>query len=82
MTQEQTTPKDRDALVTALLSVGGAWARYGLSVGRSALETSARTLETTAAALGEMAERIEKRTQPEELQAMDVPSKSDAVKRA
>ena len=38
--------------------------------------------ETTAAALGEMAERIEKRTQPEELQAMDVPSKSDAVKRA
>jgi len=81
MTQEQTTPKDRDALVTALLSVGGAWARYGLSVGRSALETSARTLETTAAALGEMAERIEKRTQPE-LQAMDVPSKSDAVKRA
>jgi len=79
MTQEETTPKDRDALVTALLSVGGAWARYGLSVGRSALETSARTLETTAAALGDMAERIEKRTRQSE-EASDVPSQSDAVK--
>ena len=81
MNEQQTTPKDRDALVTALLSVGGAWARYGLSVGRSALETSARTLETTAAALGDMAERIEKRTRQSE-ESSDVPSQSDAVKPA
>jgi hypothetical protein len=62
MNQDETTPKDHDALFSALRAAGGAWARYGLTLGRTALETSARTLQTTAVALGELAETIEQRT--------------------
>ena len=72
MTQLHTMPKAEqyDSLLGALRTVGGAWARYGLSVGRIALETSAGTLETTASALGDIAEAIERR-QKEELEARD-----------
>ena len=63
MTELNIRPKceEHDSLIDALRAVGGAWARYGLSVGRAALETSARTLETTANALGNLAETFERR---------------------
>jgi hypothetical protein len=52
---------DTEEIVGALYSVGSAWARYGLTVGRAALETSARSLEVTASALGQIAEALEQR---------------------
>jgi hypothetical protein len=55
------TQKKHEQLLGALAAVGGAWARYGLTVGRTALETSARTLEATATALGQLAEAVERR---------------------
>lgn len=64
---ETTTPKteDRDALLSALCAMGSAWAHYGLTIGRTALETSAQTLQKTAVALGQLAEAIERRRSPE-----------------
>lgn len=44
-------------LVTQL---GAGWARYGLTMGRLALQQSARALETTSALLGEVATKLEK----------------------
>jgi len=53
---------DRRAVVNAFRAVDSAWARYGLNVGRAALETSARSLQVTATALGQLAEAIESRS--------------------
>jgi hypothetical protein len=61
MNQQKT--ENRDPLVSSLVSVGSAWARYGLSVGRAALETSAQTLRTTAEALGKLADTLEQRAE-------------------
>lgn len=45
-------PEERDLVVEkaarALVGVGVLWARYGIGVGRAALETSATTLQATA----------------------------------
>jgi hypothetical protein len=75
---EQVPTKDHAKLVDALYNVGGAWARYGLSVGRAALETSAVTLRNTAAALGEISEALERRTRERVKEAGDEPTVSDA----
>ncbi len=53
-----TTQQPQD-LVDAVVDIGASWARYGLSVGKLALQTSARTLETTAAVLGDLAKSFE-----------------------
>lgn len=45
-------------LATEVVKVGAAWLRYGLSVGESSLEASARSLESTARVLGRVAARI------------------------
>jgi len=51
---------DRVAAVTDdVMELGTLWARYGLEVGRSALDTSARTLAATARLLGHLAEALE-----------------------
>ncbi|MEB2313107.1 MAG: hypothetical protein OZ921_13580 [Sorangiineae bacterium] len=55
------TEKEHHELVEALVDVGAAWARYGLGVGRAALETSARTLSVTASALDALARTFEQR---------------------
>ncbi|MFO0564547.1 MAG: hypothetical protein U0263_02735 [Polyangiaceae bacterium] len=52
------TRSDRQEIAEAFLRVGAAWARYGLSVARASVETSARTLNVTASALGTLAERF------------------------
>jgi len=54
----------------ALFELGRLWAAHGLTVGRSALHTSAETLRTTAEVLGDLAERFEdeERSEPGEEQ--------------
>ena len=49
----ETTMKD-------LLSLGQLWASYGLSAGKHALEASARTQETLARLLGELAAHLDR----------------------
>lgn len=49
-----------ESLVEGLVGVGAAWARHGLSIGRTSLEASAKTLETTAELLGKLAESFAK----------------------
>lgn len=44
-----------------LLSLGRLWAAHGLSIGRSALSASARTLEMTAETLSEIEARFEEK---------------------
>lgn len=46
-------------ITSALFELGRLWAAHGLTVGRSALDTSAKTLRTTAEVLGDLAERFE-----------------------
>lgn len=49
---------DVQELFNRLQGVGVTWARYGLNLGKSALETSAETLKTTAATLGDLAQKF------------------------
>ncbi len=49
---------ERVAKLVAQLGAG--WARYGLTVGRLALQQSARVLEGTSDLLGEFAHKFEK----------------------
>ncbi|MBI2893293.1 MAG: hypothetical protein HYY06_07050 [Deltaproteobacteria bacterium] len=49
-----------DTLITGLVGVGAAWARHGLTIGRTSLQASAKTLETTAQLLGKLAESFAK----------------------
>lgn len=51
--------REHHDLVEALVDVGSAWARYGLDLGRLALETSAKTLGVTANALGTLSKNLE-----------------------
>ena len=46
------------ALVDDLTKLGAAWVRYGLSLGESSMQTSARTLEETARNLRKVAEKL------------------------
>jgi hypothetical protein len=45
------TKEQVHALKESLVDLGVAWAKYGLAVGRTALQTSAKSLETTATLL-------------------------------
>jgi len=66
MNNEQTKPESSTPIVDTaslaienLASVGRLWAAHGLSIGRSALRASARTLEMTAETLAELEARFE-----------------------
>jgi hypothetical protein len=63
VTNENDIDSDKKAVAAAFRAVGSAWARYGLTVGRAALESSARSLQVTATALGQLAEAIDNRAQ-------------------
>ncbi|MBK7584988.1 MAG: hypothetical protein IPI67_32960 [Myxococcales bacterium] len=52
------TSSDAEQIAGAFLRVGAAWARYGLGIARASVETSARTLDVTAGALGTLAKRF------------------------
>jgi hypothetical protein len=65
-TQAETPDRNEyEQFATALTRVGSAWARYGLNVARASVETSARTLDLTATALGALAERVSRIEVPE-----------------
>lgn len=67
-TQIHTEEHHSDAaeIAGAFLRVGAAWARHGLVIARASVETSARTLEVTAGALGKLAKRFEELEHPRE----------------
>lgn len=61
-TAERTSRKTAEAtekVVDSAIDLGRVWARYGLSIGKMALETSAQSLKTTAGMLGTIAEAFE-----------------------
>jgi hypothetical protein len=58
---EHAAAPEVEELARKLGAVGAAWARYGLTVGRAALETSAETLRTTSDLLGTVADRLDVR---------------------
>ena len=47
-------------LVSDLGKLGAGWVRYGLTVGESSMQASARTLDEAAQALRKVAERLRK----------------------
>ena len=49
-----------EKLAKLITELGVGWAKYGLTIGRLALQQSARTLESTSELLGEIAVRVEK----------------------
>jgi hypothetical protein len=55
---------ERVAKLVAQLGAG--WARYGLTIGRLALQHSAKVLEGTSDLLGEVATKFEKAANPED----------------
>ena len=61
--ETKTTSPEPDYVVEnaarALVGVGALWARYGLGVGRAALETSAATLRATSELLRTVSERLD-----------------------
>jgi len=48
------------SLVEDLGKLGASWVRYGLTVGESSMQASARTLDEAARSLRKVAERIRK----------------------
>lgn len=55
MPSEQTP----DKVARLITELGAGWAKYGLQIGRMALQQSARALETTGELLGAIAARVE-----------------------
>ncbi len=53
-----------ERLVGDLFGIGRTWAAHGLTVGRSALEASARSLDVTARMLGDLARRFDGTKEP------------------
>ena len=67
MSETTTTPATdtKASLVDTIFDIGLGWATYGLKIGKSALEQSAKTLETTAKALDGFASQLEKKEETE-----------------
>lgn len=65
-TTEQATTTSVESLLHVLGTQGKTWARYGLTVGRLALETQSRTLGVLAQTLGTLASRLEHAEEPVE----------------
>jgi hypothetical protein len=59
----ESTESQTQSIVEAVLDLGAAWARYGLVVGKLALKTSAKTLESTANILGSLADEFERKAE-------------------
>jgi hypothetical protein len=60
-----------DSLADRLASTGLSWARHSLSIGKRALETSAKTLSQTAGSLDEWEKKLER---PQASAASDTPA--------
>ena len=59
-TPESKLPHGLEHTVESLVSLGRMWAVHGIEIGRQALKVSAKSLEVTAQALGDVAARIRK----------------------
>lgn len=59
------------SIVDAVLDLGAAWARYGLVVGKLALKTSAKTLESTANILGSLADEFDRKVEQQKAEKND-----------
>jgi len=70
--QKNETKQEVEAILGNLVGIGTSWARYGLTVGRSALETSAKTLTSTAEVLGQLAKQFEEKAAKAETQGKPV----------
>jgi len=64
MNEHNEWKSDRVELVEALLGVGTAWARYGIDMGKAALETSASSLQSLASVLGHVGKTLEPEQAP------------------
>lgn len=69
-----------DRISRLVTELGAGWARYGITVGRLALQQSARALETTSDFLGDFAKRIEKAAEPKEEIVAEAEVKTDDKK--
>jgi hypothetical protein len=63
--RDQEISENVDRALKSFVDIGRLWASHGLSVGRSALETSAHTLRTTAELLGDISEKLAHKTKRE-----------------
>lgn len=59
-----------DRVIRDAGAIGKVWARYGLEVGKTALQTSATTLQKTASLLGELASRFQEEARHDEPQTV------------
>jgi hypothetical protein len=62
-TTETVTKAPAARALDDIMTVGKAWARYGLTVGKMALETSATTLSKTASWLGDLAQTLARQSE-------------------
>lgn len=73
-TNDKTTEPNDAELIDRVIrdagAIGKVWARYGLEVGKSALQTSATTLQKTAGLLGEIAARFQEEAHREDKPAV------------
>jgi hypothetical protein len=67
-----------DSLTERLTSTGLSWARQSLSMGKRALETSAKTLSQTAGSLDEWEKKLD-RPKPEVKPASEAPAPEAAA---
>lgn len=74
MTQTADAKRIAERAVRDLGSIGRAWARYGLTVGKIALETSASTLQKTASVLGDLSTGFKEPEPPEQAHADNPPA--------
>jgi hypothetical protein len=59
-TSDTSRHEDTKEIVDNLMQLGAVWARYGLRVAQASLTASSQTLDTTARALGNLAEAFRK----------------------
>jgi hypothetical protein len=66
-----------DRVAKVVTELGAGWARYGLTLGRLALQQSARTLESTAELLGVIANKVEKASETVQKKVEEAAKKPD-----
>jgi len=71
------TEYSADRVAKLVTDLGAGWARYGLTLGRLALQQSARTLESTADLLGAIANKVEKASETVQKKVEDANKKAD-----
>jgi hypothetical protein len=69
-----------DALMDTVRTQGQLWARYGLTLGRLALETNARALGQLASSLGQLAEALDVKEPSSSSPEATTPAKGDDAK--